>query len=283
MLFLDSLYEALGFFYEPMFMRRSMTALFLLSLAVSGAGVLAVSRRMAFFPDAVGHSVLAGLAAGVVLGFEPQAAVLIFGVFLGLLITFLSRRGRLTSDTSLALVFSGAVALGLALISRNPRATAGLTRWFMGDILTVGDGEILALLGLDIAAFGLFFFFYNRLILSAVFPAGLKHMVWADYLFGAFLAAVSVLAVQAVGVLLATALLVTPAAAGRLAASSGRSLFWLALFFSLASGQLGLWISFQPGVNTSAGATVVLAGLAFLVLVSLYSRLKPRFRRQERS
>jgi ABC-type Mn2+/Zn2+ transport system permease subunit len=132
------------------------------------------------------------------------------------------------------------------------------------------------LLILDIISYGIFIFFYNRLILSSVFPAGLERMVWADYLFGAFLAVVSVLAVQAVGVLLATALLVTPAATGRVLASSGRSFFWIALFFSIISGQLGLWISYQPGINTSAGATVVLVSLVFLALASLYRRLKGR-------
>jgi zinc transport system permease protein len=231
---------------------------------------------MAFFPDAIGHSVLAGLAAGVMLGLDPQAAAILFGLGLGLAITFLSRRSRLSSDTSLALVFSGAVAFGLALISRNPRATAGLTRWFMGDILTVSDSEIAALLVLDLLALGLFICFYNRLILSSVFPAGLERLPWVDYLFSGFLAVVSVLAVQAVGVLLATALLVTPAATGRMMASSGRSFFWLALFFSLVSGQLGLWISYQPEINTSAGATVVLVGLAFLALASIYRLVSGR-------
>ncbi|MDR1084387.1 MAG: metal ABC transporter permease [Deltaproteobacteria bacterium] len=272
----EHLYSALAVFYEPLFMRRAMAALFLLSWAVSGAGVLAVSRRMAFFPDAVGHSVLAGLAAGVVLNLDPQTAVAIFGLLLGLMITFLTRRAKLASDTSLALVFSGAVALGLALISRNPRATAGLTRWLMGDILTVGNEEIAALLVLDIIAYLIFFLFYNRLILSAVFPAGLEKTPWADYLFGAFLAVVSVLAVQVVGVLLATALLVTPAATGRVLAASGRSFFWLALFFSLAAGQLGLWLSRRPEVNTATGATVVLVSLAFLALASLFRKLRGR-------
>ncbi|MDR1576647.1 MAG: metal ABC transporter permease [Deltaproteobacteria bacterium] len=276
MLSLETVYDLLSVVYEPMFMRRAMVGLFLLSLAVSGAGALAISRRMAFFPDTVGHSALAGLALGLVVGLDPRIAVILFGVALGLFIVFLTRRAKISSDTSLALVFSGAVALGLALISRNPRNAAGLTRWLMGDILTLGDTEILALFGLDVLAFAIFAFHYNRLILSSVFPTGLVGRAWVDYLFGVFLAVVSVLAVQAVGVLLATALLVTPAATGRILAKTGGSFFWLALLFSIVSGQLGLWISFQPGINASAGATVVLTGLAFLALACLYRRLVGR-------
>jgi zinc transport system permease protein len=266
-------YDFLGFFYEPMFMRRAMAALFLLSLSVSGAGVLAVSRRLAFFPDAVGHSSLAGLALGLMAGLDPRLSALLFGIFLGISIVFLSRGAKIASDVSLALAFSGAVALGLALISRDPRAANGLSRWFLGDVLTVGDAEILALLALSLISLGVFVFYYNRLLLSAVFPAGSNGGAFDDYLFGGFLAAVSVLAVQAVGVLLATALLVTPAATSRILSATGRSFFWLALAFSILAGQLGLWISFQPGVDASAGATVVLAGLGFLALASIFRAL----------
>jgi zinc transport system permease protein len=269
---LTPLYDLLTVVYEPLFMRRAAVALFLLSLAVSGAGVLAVSRRMAFFPDTVGHSALAGLALGVLTGLDPQVAVVFFGLGLGLFIVFLSRKAQFSNDVSLALVFSGAVALGIALISRDPRATAGLSRWLMGDVLTVSDSEIVALGVLDVISLVLFLTHYNRLILAAVFPAGLAAKGLGDYLFGAYLAVVSVLAVQAVGVLLATALLVTPAATGRLLAASGRSFFWLALVFSVLAAQLGLFISFQPGINASAGATIVLTGLAFLGLAS-FSRL----------
>ncbi|MDR1608241.1 MAG: metal ABC transporter permease [Deltaproteobacteria bacterium] len=276
MLSLEPLYSLLGAFYEPMFMRRAMVGLFLLSLAVSGAGVLALSRRMAFFPDTVGHSALAGLAIGLTVGLDPRLSVVVFGLFLGMFIVFLTRKAKISSDASLALVFSGAVALGLALISRQPRNAAGLNRWLLGDVLTVGDGEIWALLVLDILALVIFAWHYNRLILSSVFPAGLASRAWVDYLFGVFLALVSVLAVQAVGVLLATALLVTPAATSRILAKTGRSFFWLALFFSLVSGQLGLWLSFQPGVNASAGATVVLTSLFFLALAALYRKLVGR-------
>jgi zinc transport system permease protein len=273
---LASIYDFIAVIYEPLFMRRAAVALFLLSLAVSGAGVLAVSRRMAFFPDTVGHSALAGLALGVITGLDPQVAVVFFGLGLGLFIVFLSRKAKFSSDISLALVFSGAVALGIALISRDPRATAGLTRWLMGDVLTVSDPEILALLGLDVISLALFLSHYNRLVLAAVFPAGLGAKGAGDYLFGAYLAVVSVLAVQAVGVLLATALLVTPAATGRILAASGRSFFWLSLGFSVIGAQLGLYISYQPGVNASAGATIVLTGLTFLGLASLGRCFKGR-------
>ncbi|MDR1314190.1 MAG: metal ABC transporter permease, partial [Deltaproteobacteria bacterium] len=110
---LAPLYDLFGPLYGPVFMRKAALAMFLLSIAASGTGVLVVSRRMAFFPDAAGHTVFAGLALGLIFGLPPAPAVLCFGVFIGVLIIWLVRHSNLASDTVIGLVFSGGVALGL--------------------------------------------------------------------------------------------------------------------------------------------------------------------------
>jgi zinc transport system permease protein len=195
-------------------------------------------------------------------------------VAIGLAITFLSRHSQLASDTVIGLVFSGAVALGLALVSREPQATAGLSRFFLGDVLTVGDGQILALAALVALSFVFMFFLTNRLTLGCVIPKT-KKSTWPDYLFGAYLALVVAISVQAVGVLLVTALLIAPAATGRVVSVSMKGMFWVALLTGLLAGQLGLWASFQPAVNTTAGATVVLANVALFCLAACFRRLFP--------
>ena len=272
---LGPFYDLAGLLYEPEFMRRSAAALLFLTLAAASSGVVVVNRRMAFFPDAVGHSIFAGVAMGLILGIDVQAAVLTLGLAIGILITFLSRRGRLASDTVIGLVFSGAVAMGLALVSRQPRAAAGLSRFFLGDVLTVTDGQVLALLVL--AAGGLVFLglLTNRLTLASVSPPASGGGGTAEYLFGAWLSIVVMIAVQAVGVLLVTALLVAPAASGRLVAVSFKGMFWTAMAVGVAAGQLGLWASFQPSVDTAVGASVVLANVGFFMLALGWRRLFP--------
>jgi zinc transport system permease protein len=259
----------MGLIYEPLFMRRSAAAILFLTWAASTCGVLVVNRRMAFFPDAVGHSVFAGVALALIFRLDVQAAVLSLGLLIGLLITFLSRRGPLAPDTVIGLVFSGAVALGLGLVSRQPRAAAGLSKFFLGDALTVTDGQVLALLIMAAACLLFMALFANRLTLSAVGPAIGRSGRGAEYVFGAFLAVVVMIAVQAVGVLLVTALLVAPAATGRLVATSFKGMFWTAAACGVAAGQLGLWASFQPAVNTSVGASVVLVNIVFFGLALL--------------
>ncbi|MDR0620442.1 MAG: metal ABC transporter permease [Deltaproteobacteria bacterium] len=253
-------------------MRRSAVAMALLSLSTSAAGVMVVNRRLAFFPDAVGHSVFAGVAIALLLGLNLQFTVLGLCVLIGLSITFLARHSHLASDTIIGLVFSGAVALGLALVSREPQATAGLSRFFLGDVLTVDDAQIVALAVLAALSFVFLFFLTNRLTIGCVIPMAQKN-AWPDYLFGAYLALVVAVGVQAVGVLLVTALLIAPAATGRTLSVSLKGMFWVALAVGALAGQLGLWASFQPAVNASAGATVVLTNVAIFSLAVAFRRL----------
>ncbi|MDR1920343.1 MAG: metal ABC transporter permease [Candidatus Adiutrix sp.] len=261
------IYDFYGYFYEPMFARRAAVALLLLAPVSAGAGVLVVNQRLAFFADAVGHSVFAGAALALVLHLPEKPAVLAFGALIGLLVVYLSRHSRLASDTVIGLVFSGAVALGLAVVSRNPSAAKGLSRFFLGDVLLLGDGEIAILLGLLIFSFVFMAIFFNHLTLLGLAPVlarsrhPLKSRV-APYAFGVFLALVVMVSVWAVGVLLVTALLVAPAAAGRNWAGSSAAMFRLAVLVAVVSGQAGLYLSTDPRINTATGATVVLVSIA---------------------
>jgi zinc transport system permease protein len=268
------LYDLAGLVYGPLFMRRAAVALALMCLSTSAAGVLVVNRRLAFFPDAVGHSIFAGVALALMLSLDVQATVLGLSVAIGLAIVFLSRNSHLASDTVIGLVFSGAVALGLALVSREPQASAGLSRFFLGDVLTVDDPQILALAVLDLLSLAFLLLMTNRLTLASITPRD-RGGAWPDYLFGAYLALVVAISVQAVGVLLVTALLIAPAATGRVLSVSLCGMFWAALAAGSLAGQIGLWVSFQPAVNAAAGATVVLANVVIFALAVALRRFFP--------
>ena len=273
---LQPVYHLLGFLYEPMFIRRAALALLLLTPVSAAAGVLVVNQRLAFFADAVGHSVFAGVALALVLTLPEKPVVLATGVVIGLTVVYLSRHSRLAADTVIGLVFSGAIALGLAIVSRNPGTAKGLSRFFLGDVLTVGDSEVAALIVLAVLTILFMIFFFNHLTLESLSPIltrsrSPRKSRFAPYVFGIFLAVVVTISVWSVGVLLVTALLVAPAAAGRNWAGSAAAMFWVAIVVSAFSGQMGLYLSTRPEINTATGATVVLVTI-FIFIISFYSR-----------
>ncbi|MDR2200437.1 MAG: metal ABC transporter permease [Deltaproteobacteria bacterium] len=278
---IEPFYRIFGLLYELEFMKKAAFALLLLSFSASGTGVLVVSRRMAFFPDAASHTIFGGLALGLILGWNPDIVVLFFGVLIGLLIIYVMQHSTLASDTVIGLIFSGGVAFGLALVSHYPEAQGKINRYFLGDILTVNEMEIRLLIVLAFVSLFFFAFFYNRLMLTCVAPANYLKSPMPEYFFGGFLAFVVVIAVQVVGVLLVTALLIAPAAAGRILASSGKGMFWIALLVSIVSGQAGLYVASIPAVNTTPGATVVFISIVIFGAAVLGKRIVSLFRKKE--
>ena len=252
---------------EPRFMRRALLALLLLTPMTSMLGVQVTLFRMAFFSDAVGHSAFAGVALGLILGAPPDAAMLVFGVLVGVAVMAVQRTSGLSADTAIGIIFSAVVAFGLAVVSRASGLARQMGQFLYGDILTVGDGEMAALALL----LGLLLLFevagWNRLLFMALSPVsakvvGIRTAFW-HYLFAGLLALVVMFSVRAVGVLLMTALLVVPAATARNLARSAGGMFWWSIVVGVSSGAAGLLLSAQEWIATASGATVVLVACAW--------------------
>jgi zinc transport system permease protein len=255
---------------DARFMQRALVALVLLAPMCAAMGVQVVNFRMAFFSDAISHSAFAGVALGLLLGLDVHFSTALLGVVVGMGIVAVGRRSSLSTDTVIGVFFSAVVAFGLAVVSRDRNVARDLQRFLYGDILTIGDGEILCLgaLAAVLAAFQAFG--YNRLLYIGLNPVlaevhGVRVAAYR-YVFAALLSLVVVFAVWAVGVLLVTALLLVPAAAARNLARSAGTMFWWALLVGSTSAVAGLLISAQPSVATATGATVVLCSVAWFVV-----------------
>jgi zinc transport system permease protein len=262
---------------EARFMQQALVGLMLLAPMTAVMGTQVVNLRMAFFADAVSHSVFAGIALGLLLAVDPHGSMAVFGVAVGISIMAVQRRSRLSADTVIGVFFSLVIAFGLAVVSRERQVARDLQRFLYGDILTIGDAEIcgLALLALVIGLFQALGF--NRMLYIGFSPLlAQAHRVRVglyQYGFAGLLALVVIVAVWAVGVLLVTALLIIPAAAAHNLARSAGGVFWWALGISFSSAVAGLVLSAQPWAGTATGATVILVTggwfLASLVITAL--------------
>ncbi|HQP30073.1 MAG TPA: metal ABC transporter permease [Deltaproteobacteria bacterium] len=255
---------------QTRFMQQALVGLVLLAPLAAAMGVQVVNFRMAFFSDAISHSAFAGVALGLIVALDPQLTMLAFGVLVGLAIAVLQRLSTLSSDTVIGVIFAAVVAFGLAVVSRDQNVARDIQRFLYGDILTISDVQILGLLALFAVLTIFQAWGYNRLIYIGLNPTLAKaHRVPVavyQYLFAALLALVVIFAVWAVGVLLVTALLIVPAAAGRNLARSAGAMFWWALVVAETSAVAGLIISAQDWARTATGATVILCAFAWFVL-----------------
>lgn len=263
---------------QARFMQQALVALVLLAPMCAAMGVHVVNFRMAFFSDAISHSAFAGVALGLLMGANVRISMIVFGLAVGLAITAVSRRMRLSTDTVIGVFFAGVIAFGLAVVSRDRSVARDLQMFLYGDILTIGPAEIgwIAALFVVLAAFQAVAF--NRLIYVGINPGlATAHRVPArryQYLFAALLSLVVIVSVWAVGVFLVTAMLIVPAATARNLARSAAGAFWWALVVAETSAVAGLLISAEPWARTATGATVVLAAAAWFLASTLVSGLR---------
>ena len=250
------------------FMKNALLAMLLLTPLLSLLGTMAVNQRMAFFSDALGHSALAGVGIGMLLGVQNVTlSLVVFGVLFAVLVSTVNRSGAATKDTTISVFSSMGIALGLLLLSRDGKFS-NYSSLLTGDILSIGREDLLWLLAGLIVGVGVWAFLYNRLLVSAVSPelaesrgVRTRHL---EYAFAVLVAVAVMLSIRWVGVLLINALLILPAAAARnISRSAAQHALW-SVVFGLVSGVVGLGVSY--GLNTGVGAAVVLcAGLIYFV------------------
>ena len=252
------------------FMKNALLAMLLITPLFGMLGTMAVDNKMAFFSDALGHSALTGIAIGVVLGFSNQmVSMLLFGILWAVLITFVKHNSKMSADTIISVFSSTSIALGLVILARGG-AFAKYSSYLVGDVLSVTQGDLLALLLTLIAAAVVWVFLFNPLLLTSVnAPLAQSRGVRAkltEYAFTVLVAVAVMMSIRWVGVMLINSLLILPAAASRNVARNAAWYMRLSVLFALACGVAGLVLSYY--LNTSAGAAVVLccAAVYFVTL-----------------
>jgi len=198
------------------------TAAVLIGLLCGFYGTFVVVRRMALTGDMISHAVLPGVVAGLVWSGTRNPLVVLAcaaaaGLFGSLAMRVMLAHTRLKPDAALALVLSVFFAIGVALVSMFQ--PAGAMAFLYGQIAAIDERDLAFLAVVSAATFALAPFVFRSLTLVSFDPAFARVLglpVRAiDTMFYAALTIAIVVAMQAVGVVLVTAMLVTPAAAAR--------------------------------------------------------------------
>ncbi len=273
--FMQGLLAPLG---EPYFQKAliggSMVAV------VSGVvGSLVVLRRMAFLGDALAHAMIAGVAGGyllmkVVFGEEAHAPGMLVGSLLAAVVTvfligFVSRASRIKEDASIGIMYTGVFAAGVVLVSIfRDKIHIDLMHFIMGDVLAVGDADLLvaaAACGVVLTIILLFYRHFQILSFDPVMAAALGAPVaLLDYALTTCVSLVVVSAVSMVGVILVVGLLITPAATAYLLSDRLERMMALAAVFGVSSVVGGLYMCVLLDAS-GGGAIMLFCTLQFLV------------------
>ena len=255
---------------EPLqygFMQRGLLA------AVMGTWV--ILRGMAFLGDAMAHAILPGVAIAWLLGGNILLGALVAAVAVALGIGVISKGGTVKEDTAIGILFAAALALGVAIMSSIRTYAADLSHLLFGNVLGVSAGDLLltAIVG-AIVLLAIILFWKPFLVLSfdPVLAATLRLKTgFLRNLMLVLLALTVVVSLQTVGVGLAAAMLITPAATAFLLVKRLVPMMLVAALIGAASAVIGLYASWWLNI-VSGSAIVLVATLFFLVAFVLSPR-----------
>lgn len=269
-----TLYDALvGPFVEFGFMRRALVACLALSIGSGPIGVLLLLRRMSLVGDAMSHAVLPGAAIGFLVAGLSLPAMGLGGLVAGLAVALLSglvsRTTVLREDASFAGFYLASLAGGVLIVSLRG-SNIDLLHVLFGTILAI-DTNALVLVGAIASSTILALAIVYRPLVAECFDPGFMRAVGGRgplyHLLFLFLVVINLVAgFQALGTLMAVGLMMLPASAARLWATTLPVLAALAGAIAFASGYIGLVASYHLGV-ASGPAIVLVASLFYVVSI----------------
>jgi ABC-type Mn2+/Zn2+ transport system permease subunit len=262
------------------FMQRGMIAAVLVGIVCAVVGTYVVLRGMAFFGDALAHTILPGIALGYLITGGAREALFWWAlgtaVIAALGIGAISKNSEIKEDTAIGIIFAGMFALGIALISTVGSYAVDLSHFLFGDVLSVSTqslGLILIFGGLVLLTIFALYKEFLTLSFDPILAATLRLPVGLlNNLLLALIAVTVAVSLQTVGVALMVAMLVTPAATAYLLTRRLPRMMGLAAIFASLSGIIGLYLSYY--LSIASGAAIVLTATTFFLVAFVWKKLR---------
>ena len=252
------------------FMRIALMTTLAVAVPMALLSCLLVLRGWSLMGDAISHAVLPGVVlawfTGVPIAFGAFCAAMVTALSAG----YLEANSRIKSDTALGIVFAGMFGLGVVLFVALPSGLH-LSHILFGDMLGIRQSDLYQAVIISLASFCFLMIFRRDLVLIAFDEHHAKAIgLHTSLLNTALLATISVLvvaALQAVGIILATAFLITPGATAFLLVRRFEAMLVVAALIAIGSSILGLWASYWLAASPAACIVLMMTAafaLAFM-------------------
>jgi manganese/iron transport system permease protein len=259
---------------EPLalsFFVRALIASTMVGVVCAVVGTYVVLRGVAFIGDAIAHAAFPGVVAAFLLAIPFYLGATVAAVGTALAIGWVTKRAGIRQDTAIGVLFAGTFAFGVFLFSTINGYVADLFSFLLGNVLAIGPGDLVALVVLGLGVMAIVGLLWKELLYATFDPLGAAasgiRVERLEYLFLALVALTIVVSLQAVGIILVVAMLVTPAATAQMLTVRFTRLMLVAVLVGIASSIVGLYLSYW--LDVASGATIVLVqtGLFLLALV----------------
>jgi len=263
--------DPVSFVTDPLgygFMQRGLIASVIVGIVCAVMGTFVVLKGLAFIGDAVSHATFPGLVIAYIVGAPLYLGGAIAAVATALAIGLVSRRGRLRFDTSVGVLFAGTFAFGVLLFSTIKNYVADLLAYLLGNVLGISTSDLIQLAILGTIVLAVVLVIRKELLFATFDPLGAAAsglpVAFLEYLLLALLGVTIVVSIQAVGIIMVVAMLVTPSATAQLLVVRFGRMMLIAVAIAGVSAVTGLYLSFY--LNLASGASIVLIETIFFGL-----------------
>jgi len=255
--------------FEYSFVVRSLLGALFASITAGFAGTYIVSRRLVFLSGGITHASFGGIGLGYYLGINPVVGAALFGLGSALGMEYMSARGKMREDSAIGILWALGMAVGIIFIYLTPGYAPNLMSYLFGSILTVTNGDLIAL-GIISAVLIIFTALFYRTLLYISFDENYartftRHVDLFKYLSVGLTGLAIVLNIRMAGVIMIIALLTIPANIIMLFTRQYLRIVILSTIVSFLSISAGFAISWFTNLPT--GATIVTV-LVFFWLVA---------------
>lgn len=253
-------------------------------------GTMVVSKKMAFFSEAVGHAAMTGIAIGILVGepyYSPYISLFAYCILFGLIINYTKNRTKMSSDTLIGVFLAMSIALGGALLIYVAGKVNShiLENILFGSVLTVNDTDIFILVVTSIIILAVIVPYFNKMLLASFNPslASVKgvRVKLLEYIFIVMVTIITIASVKIIGSILVEALLLIPAAAAKNISKSMRSFIVYSIIFALISCLVGIFIPIYYEISIPSGGAIILISAFIFILTIIMRAMFKGFREGE--
>ncbi len=262
------------------FMRRAFIVGILLAVIIPCIGIIVVLKRLSMIGDALSHTSLAGVAAGLIMGINPILGAVTACIAAALGIEFIRKKIPKFSEMSIAIVMSAGIGLA-GVLSGHVKNAANFNSFLFGSIVSISDFEMILVAGISCIVMLAFILLYKELFYIALderaarlsgVPVGVINFIFT------ILTAVTVsVAARTVGALIVSSMMVVPVACAMQVGKSYRQTVIYGVIFAVAFTVTGLFLSYY--LKLKPGGTIVLLGVLCLVVMLLIKQIISMLRR----
>lgn len=260
--------------FQYAFMQRAFAVGIMLAIIIPCIGVVVVLKRLSMIGDALSHTSLAGIAAGLILGINPILGAITISIVAAFGIEFIRKRIAKYSEMSIAIIMSAGIGLA-GVLSGFVKNTANFNSFLFGSIVAISDFEMYLVAGISFFVLLAFILLYKELFYVAMDErsarlAGIP-VNTVNFIFTILTAVTVSIAARTVGALIVSSMMVVPVACGMQFGRSYKETVIYSIISAVSFTTLGLFISYYGQLKP--GGTIVLVGVVSLMLIIILKKL----------